>query len=156
MAIPHPTQAKYLYSPRNELVCINTELKRKMCPWMVPCNKLDASDITSEPQVSMVYQGEYSSKVAEEQAAAANPPTDEAHTVEENYKVLVVQIMSSIDKTELCQIGADLGEDMSKSMKVENMRKRLIDKIDRLREAALTVPGQPVTDDSSEDDAEAK
>ena len=134
MAIPHPEQAKYLYSPRNGIVCINTELKRRMCPWMIPCNHLDAGDIKEDPQVTMVYTKEYDSRQAAEEAKEMAPEPEVSSTTEESFKVLRLQVMSSEDKAELRQIGGDLGEELSKTMKIGTMRTILMEKIDKIQE----------------------
>ena len=134
MASPHPEQAKYLYSPRNGIVCINTELKRRMCPWMIPCNHLDAGDIKEEPQVTMVYSGEYDSRKAMEEAQEMTPEPEVSSSTEESFKVLRLQVMSSEDKAELRQIGGDLGEDLAKTMNIKTMRKNLLEKIDKIQE----------------------
>jgi hypothetical protein len=135
MALPDPRTAKYLYSPKNGIVCINTAQKRKMCPWAIPCNKIDASDIMDDPHVTTVYQGEYDSRKAEEEAAELAPPAEEVTSVEDSFKALNLQIMSSQDKAEMRQIGADLGVDgLSKTMGLEKMRKTLLDRIDLIRE----------------------
>lgn len=134
MAIPHPEQAKYLYSPRNGIVCINTALKRRMCPWMIPCNHLDAGDIKDDPQVTMVYTGEYDSSKAAEEAAEMAPEPEVSSSAEESFKTLRLQVMSSEDKAELRQIGAGLGEELVKSMNIKTMKKLLLKKIDKIQE----------------------
>jgi hypothetical protein len=144
MAIPHPTTAKYLYSPRNGLVFVNTETKRRMCPWAIPCNKLDASDIMNEPQVTMVYAGEYDSRKAEEEVAtiADKEEAEAIKTFEDGLRATRLQVMSSEDKGELRQVGGDLDVELSKTMSLETMRTALLNKLDEIQEAALILPQQ--------------
>lgn len=136
MAIPHPKKAKYLYSTQNGIVCINTELKRRMCPWMVPCNKIDASDIMDDPAVTMVYSDGYSSKDAEAEVAAAEVDEEALATADDNFRALRLQVMSSEDKAELRQIGADIGQELVKTMGVPKMRTKLLERIDKIQAAA--------------------
>lgn len=130
MAIPNPLMAKYLFSPENGIVCINTELKRRMCPWMIPCNKLDASDIKDDPHVTMVYSGGYDSRKAEEEAQAMTPEEETVSTAEDSFRVLKLQVESSEDPGELRQIGADLGVELARTMRLKTMKKHLMDRIE--------------------------
>lgn len=133
MSIPHPEQAKYLYSPRNGIVCINTATKRRMCPWMIPCNHLDAGDIKDDPQVTMVYSEEYDSTKAAAEAQEMAPEPEVSASTEESFKSLRLQVMSSEDKAELRQIGGDLGETLAKTMNLKTMRSALLEKIDKIQ-----------------------
>jgi hypothetical protein len=103
---------------------------------MVPCNKVDASDIMDDPQVTMVYSEEYDSRKAQAEADEMTPEAEVATTTEDSYKTLRLQIMSSEDKAELRQIGAGLGVELAKTMRIPTMRNELLGRIDEIQETA--------------------
>lgn len=133
MTIPNPEKAKYLWSPRNGIVMINTELKRRMCPWAIPCNRLDASDIKNDPMVTKVYSDEYDSSKAQAEADEATPKEEEITNVEDSFKVTLLAIKSSTNKDELVGIGADLGEKLTRNMNVSTMQERLCARIEKIK-----------------------
>ncbi len=131
MANFDPEKAKYLYNPVNNRIVINSEMKRRVSPKLIPCNRLDASDVAGDPAVLKAHNLPHE-PVSEDEA------NESTHVVRGGFAALRLQIASSEDKAELRQIGADLAVEpsLTKAMRISTMRNRLSEKIDRLEAAS--------------------
>lgn len=126
MAIPRPETAKYLYSPTNKNVVGNSANKRRLQPWLIPCNRPDASDILGHPVVSAAGAG---------QGQETQTPEPEANVATaDGYAALIAQVKFSEDKAELKHIGADLGlTDLTKAMKLETIKEHILARIEEIK-----------------------
>ena len=122
--------AKYLYNPENERVMINTPLKRRVRPNLIPCNRLDASDVQGDPRVLFARRNDESPVIEE------TPPEESNKTVADGFADIITQVHDSEDKAELRQIGADIGLGLVKSMKLNTMKNNILKQISEIQEGA--------------------
>ncbi len=125
-----PEKARYLYNPINGRLVINSELKRRVSPNLIPCNRLDASDIAGDPVVLKAQNSPH------EPVSAEDAEKESTNVVGKGFDALRLQIASSKDKLELRQIGADLNVLLDNRMKLSTMHTKLLDQIDKLEAAS--------------------
>jgi len=123
--------AKYLLNPDTGRVMINTALKRRVRPGLVPCNKLDGSDVLDDARVIYARERSGDSPVIED---TPEPKTNE--TVQGGFDDILLQVQDSEDKAEVRQIAADLGLNLSKTLKLKTMKDEVLGVIREMQEQA--------------------
>lgn len=120
----------YLYNPFNGRVMIYTPDKHRVRPNLIPCHKLDASDILGDPNIIAARD----QPVPEEQVVEPPKPKTTG-IVGDSFDDIITQVEYSEDKAELKHIGAELGLTLHKAMKVSTMREKILEKIEEIRES---------------------
>lgn len=121
------TKAPYLYNPDNGRVMINTPKKRRVRPNLIPCMKLDASDVRDDPRVEMARE--------DDDMVMQNEPKLETSKFSGTVDDIIMQVEDSMDKGEIRQIGADLGLNLAKSTRLETLRQNVLDRLAQIKEA---------------------
>jgi hypothetical protein len=116
--------APYLYNPETGRVMVNTEQKRRLCPNLLPCDSPEGPSgkgikVHAEPKEDPRIEETF--KEAEVQKAAG--PEE-----------LLTEIDGIEDKSELAEIGEQMGCKLDKRMSVATMRGRLKNHIAELTE----------------------
>lgn len=125
------TQAKYLYNPENGRIMINTPLKRRVRPGLIPTNYADARDVLDDPRVLMARDTETAEEAFEQEQKQI-----ETKNLTGSIDDIIHQVEDSMDKGELRQIGADVGlKGLTKAMKLETIRREVLDRLQQIKES---------------------
>jgi len=112
-AITQIEAAPYLYNPVTGRVMINTPLKRKVCPNLLPCDTLGGPERFQRVDVAQV-----------------TPPKVEATPVDietpaEGPEELLAEIEAMDDRDELIEVAQQMGLDIGPKMNKKTIKSRL-------------------------------